>query len=261
VAPGTRPEGSSGSRGGEDAAGQSVSEEDGDQRSGGTIGARRWLGWAVGGAVGLGLLGGAAIAIGGQGDPGLSDPGLSATAAPLEGTSGPASEERAPSAPGTSSAAGGPWTPAAGTGLPATTDVVPVGSAGEVGAWTVSFGTTDPDAVEIVDAGDAPYHDELGPGDVLVLATVTVRNGGNQPLDPAVDLLTGYLGADGTEYDVLRGQFCMAEGSLYDVGQLAPGELATGTVCQGMPEAAVEGGAWVLRPADDYGGQVLFAPR
>ncbi|MFC7405999.1 hypothetical protein [Georgenia alba] len=151
--------------------------------------------------------------------------------------------------------------PVEGADLPPSSRVIPVGETTQVGAFTVTFGPTDSDSADRVEAGDATYHDELRDGEVLVTATVTVRNDGDHALDPAVDLLAGYLGGDGREYDMLRGPFCMAEDSLYDVGNLAAGASVTGTVCQGMPKEAVEGGVWVLRPATDYGQVAHFAAR
>ncbi|WP_345218635.1 hypothetical protein [Georgenia halophila] len=174
------------------------------------------------------------------------------------GTPGEAVVEASSSVVPAAPAAGAP---ADGADVAPASLVVPVKDSATVGDFEVAFGRTDPDAVDEVEDGDGTYHDELSGDDVLVVATVTVRNVGDRPLDPAVDLLAGYLGADGREYDMLRGQFCMAEDSLYHVGNLAPGASVTGTVCQGMPAAAVDGGVWVLRPADDYGQVVHFAAR
>ncbi len=151
--------------------------------------------------------------------------------------------------------------PAQGADVAPTDQVVPVGTTARVGDFEVTFRATNPDAADEVAGGDRTYADQLGPGDVLATAEVTVRNTGDRALDPAVDLLAGFVGGDGREYDMLRGQFCMAEDSLYDVGNMPPGGEVTGTVCQGMPADAVAGGVWVLRPAADYGQVTHFALR
>lgn len=130
-----------------------------------------------------------------------------------------------------------------------------------IGDFLVTFGATDVDAAWRFEGNESSsvYVDELADDEILVLGTVTVTNRANEPLDPTVELFTSFLGTDGREYNLLNGPFCMAEDSLMHLGNLAPGQTATGSVCQGVPAAAALGGVWQMRPDSDYSAVSYFA--
>lgn len=145
--------------------------------------------------------------------------------------------------------------------LPPEATVVHQGEEVVIGDFLVTFGTTDVDASWRFEGSEnsAAYVDELDEDEILVLGTLTVTNRADEPLDPTVDLFTSFLGTDGRDYNLLNGPFCMAEDSLMHVGNLAPGQTATGTVCQGVPASAASGGVWLLRPDSDYSAATYFA--
>lgn len=145
--------------------------------------------------------------------------------------------------------------------LPPEATVVERGEDVVVGDFLVTFGATEMDAAWRFEGnqGSATYVDELSEGEILVLGTLTVTNQSEEPLDPTIDLFTSFLGTDGRDYNLLNAPFCMAEDSLLHFGNLAPGQSATGTVCQGVPAAAALGGVWQLRPDSNYSAVTYFA--
>ncbi|MPV37452.1 hypothetical protein [Georgenia subflava] len=216
---------------------------------------RRWVPWAVGGAVGAAVAGGAVVvALTGGDDPAaqaISNPSApSRTAAPV-----PTPDPPVPTAPG----GDGTGAPDVDATVPPASELVPVGESATVGSWEITLEATDLDAQATIDAGDNPLYDGLADGEVLVLTTATVTNTANEPLDPGLDLLTGFLGADGVEYNVLNGGVCLADESLLDVGEIGPGESVSGSVCQAVPGDAVADGSWIVRPAENYTSRVAFA--
>ncbi|KAE8765158.1 hypothetical protein [Georgenia thermotolerans] len=133
---------------------------------------------------------------------------------------------------------------------------VRLGQPARVGTWEVAVRRTDLREFAAADGLSSP-----GRGERVLEAQVTVTNDGAAPADPGLDLLVGYLGPDGVEYNGDAGGVCPTREAVFGRGKIPPGETVRGSVCLGVPARAVEGGAWVLRTPAEYARPKVFAAR
>ncbi|WP_448072345.1 hypothetical protein [Georgenia yuyongxinii] len=161
-------------------------------------------------------------------------------------------------APGAGPLTGRPGAQAPGAAQSPRDAAVDVGEVARVGSWAARFGRTLGDARGIIESGAGARIRDLADGERLVMATVTLTNDAAAASDPALDLIVGYLGADGIEYNSLTGAMCASGEDVLAQGPVPPGDRVTGTVCQIVPSAVIDGGAWVLRSAADYTRPAFF---
>ncbi|MPV88311.1 DUF4352 domain-containing protein [Georgenia ruanii] len=146
--------------------------------------------------------------------------------------------------------------PQGATGGATTDGRVRLGQPARVGSWEVAVRRTEARQVPAAAEAATP-----SPGERVLEAQVTVTNDGTTPTDPGLDLLVGYLGPDGVEYNGDAGGACPTREAIFGRGRIPPGETVRGTVCLGVPDRAVEGGAWVLRTPAEYARPMVFAAR
>lgn len=133
---------------------------------------------------------------------------------------------------------------------------VRLGQPARVGTWEVAVRRTDLRQGAAAGEPATPAR-----GERVLEAQVTVTNDGVAPADPGLDLLVGYLGPDGVEYNGDAGGACPTREAIFGRGKIPPGETLRGSVCLGVPVRAVEGGAWVLRTPAEYARPTVFAAR
>lgn len=146
--------------------------------------------------------------------------------------------------------------PQHGTGGATTDARVGLGQAARVGTWEVAVRRTEARTVPATGQSATPAS-----GERVLEAQVTVTNDGTTPGDPGLDLLVGYLGPDGVEYNGDAGGLCPTREAIFGRGKIPPGETVRGSVCLGVPGRVVEGGAWVLRTPAEYARPIVFAAR
>ncbi|TRW46886.1 hypothetical protein [Georgenia yuyongxinii] len=176
-----------------------------------------------------------------------------------ETVAGPGAGPRADvMAPGAGPLTGGPGGEAPAGALSGRAAAVDVGEVARVGSWAVRFGRTLGDAQVMAESGANARIRELADGERLVMATVSLVNDAAGAADPALDLIVGYLGSDGVEYNALAGATCGSGKDVLAVGVVPARDSVSGTVCQIVPSAVIDGGTWVLRTAAEYTRPVFF---